>query len=48
MKDYLRDIEFWDWLMWVKEVTEKEWLEASDESRAALYKEFKNINHPYN
>lgn len=44
--DYLRNVEFWDWLMWVKEVTEKEWLEASDESRAALYQEFKQANRP--
>lgn len=42
--NYLQDVEFWDWLMWVKEVTEKEWLEASDESRKALYEKFKLSN----
>lgn len=39
--DYKTNIEFLDWLMWDKEVNEKEWLEASEESKEALFKEFK-------
>lgn len=39
--DYKTNIEFLDWLMWDKEVNEKEWLEASEEVKAALFKEFK-------
>lgn len=27
--DYKTNVEFLDWLMWDKEVNEKEWLEAS-------------------
>lgn len=39
--DYKTNIEFLDWLMWDKEVNEKEWLEASEEAKEALFKEFK-------
>lgn len=39
--NYLHDVEFWDWLMWVKVVPENEWLEATEEVKAAWYKEFK-------
>jgi hypothetical protein len=39
--DYKTNIEFLDWLMWDKEVNEKEWLEASEEAKAELFKEFK-------
>nr|DAO80395.1 MAG TPA: hypothetical protein [Caudoviricetes sp.] len=39
--DYKTNIEFLDWLMWVKEVNENEWLEASEETKTALFKEFK-------
>lgn len=37
--DYKTNVEFLDWLMWDKEVNEKEWLESSDEAKAALFKE---------
>lgn len=39
--DYKTNLEFIDWLMWDKEVNEKEWLEASEEAKTALFKEFK-------
>lgn len=39
--DYKTNVEFLDWLMWDKEVNEKDWLEASEEAKAALFKEFK-------
>lgn len=39
--DYKTNLEFLDWLMGVKEVNEKELLEVSEESKAALFKEFK-------
>lgn len=39
--DYKTNLEFLDWLMWDKEVNEKEWLEASKEAKEALYKEFR-------
>lgn len=39
--DYKTNVEFLDWLMWDIEVNEKEWLEASEEAKAALFKEFK-------
>lgn len=39
--DYKTNVKFLDWLMWDKEVNEKEWLEASEEAKAALFKEFK-------
>ena len=38
--DYKTNIEFLDWLMWDKEVNEKEWLEASEEAKDAMFKEF--------
>lgn len=39
--DYKTNVEFLDWLMWDKKVNEKEWLKASEEAKAALFKEFK-------
>lgn len=39
--DYKTNLELLDWLMRVKEVNEKDWLEASEEAKAALFKEFK-------
>ena len=39
--DYKTNTEFLEWLIWDKEVNEKEWLEASEEAKAALFKEFK-------
>ena len=39
--NYKTNIEFLDWLMWDKEVSEKDWLESSDDARDALFKEFK-------
>lgn len=39
--DYKTNIEFFEWLMWDKEVNEKEWLEASEETKEAMFKEFK-------
>lgn len=38
--DYKTNIEFLDWLMWDKEANEKEWLEASEEAKDAMFKEF--------
>lgn len=39
--DYKTNIEFLDWLMWDKEINEKEWLETSEKAKEALFKEFK-------
>lgn len=41
--DYLKDVEFWDWLMWDKEVSEKDWLESDESTKSALYDEFRFI-----
>lgn len=38
---YKTNLEFLDWLIWDKEVNEKEWIEASEESKKAMFKEFK-------
>ena len=39
--NYKTNLEFLDWLMWDKEVNEKDWLEMSEDGKAALFKEFK-------
>lgn len=39
--DYKTNIEFLDWLMWDMEINEKEWLEASEETKEAIFKYFK-------
>lgn len=46
--DYKTNIEFLDWLMWDKEVNEKEWLGASEEAKAELFKEFKETRRKMN
>ena len=39
--DYKTNAEFLDWLLWEKDVNEQEWLETSEETKEALFKEFK-------
>lgn len=39
--DYKTSIEFIDWLLWDKEMNEKEWEELSEEAKEALFNEFK-------
>lgn len=46
--DYKTNIEFLDWLMWDKAVSEKDWFEASEEAKAALFKEFKETRRKRN
>ena len=45
--DYQTNLEFLDWLIWDKEVDEKEWLEASEESKKAMFKEFKETRRKH-
>ena len=45
--DYKTNVEFLDWLIWVKEVNEKDWLELSEEAKTALFKEFKKSRKIY-
>ena len=46
--DYKTNVEFLDWLMWDKKVDEKEWLESSEVTKAALFKEFKETKRKVN
>lgn len=39
--DYKTSIEFIDWLLWDKEMNEKEWAELSEEAKEAVFNEFK-------
>ena len=46
--DYKTSIEFIDWLLWDKEVDEKEWAELSEEAKEAIFKEFKETRRKTN
>lgn len=39
--DYKMNLEFFDWLIWDKEVTKEEWIGASEEAKDVLFKEFR-------
>lgn len=46
--DYKTNIEFLDWLMWDKEVSENDWLEASKETKETMFKEFEKTRKKRN
>lgn len=39
--DYKTNAEFLDWLLWEKDINDLEWLEVSEETKEALFEEFK-------
>lgn len=41
--NYKTNVEFLDWLIWEKDINEQEWFEASEETKEAWFKEFKEI-----
>ena len=46
--NYITSVEFFDWLMWDKEISEWDWVEASDEAKEAMFKEFQETRRKRN